>query len=212
MSRPRTSDSRWGCALTQTRTAGGVGWRPTANTSAGASTTPRERPLDSKLLLKTLMAMRHGDFTVRLPMDRTGVAGKIYDAINEIIDLNQRMAGEIDRVSVAVGKEGKITQRAALSGSTGAWADTIGSVNSLIADPTEQFFAGCNPTLNEGNLKREEATLGALVESGELAGVADMSDLTDRRNGLRIVVTAKRLPAPKLDTIVVTAPRIASRA
>lgn len=32
----------------------------------------------------------------------------------------------------------------------------------------------------------------ALVESGDLAGVADMSDLTDRRNGLRIVVTAKR--------------------
>ena len=32
----------------------------------------------------------------------------------------------------------------------------------------------------------------ALVESGEMAGVADMSDLTDRRNGLRIVVTAKR--------------------
>lgn len=41
--------------------------------------------------------------------------------------------------------------------------------NSLIADPTEQFFAGCNPTLNEGNLKREEATLGALVESGVAA-------------------------------------------
>ncbi len=32
----------------------------------------------------------------------------------------------------------------------------------------------------------------ALVESGELSGVADMSDLTDRRNGLRIVVTAKK--------------------
>lgn len=32
----------------------------------------------------------------------------------------------------------------------------------------------------------------ALVESGEMSGVADMSDLTDRRNGLRIVVTAKR--------------------
>ena len=32
----------------------------------------------------------------------------------------------------------------------------------------------------------------ALVESGEMPGVADMSDLTDRRNGLRIVVTAKR--------------------
>ncbi len=32
----------------------------------------------------------------------------------------------------------------------------------------------------------------AMVDSGELSGVADMSDLTDRRNGLRIVVTAKR--------------------
>ena len=32
----------------------------------------------------------------------------------------------------------------------------------------------------------------AMVESGEMSGVADMSDLTDRRNGLRIVVTAKR--------------------
>lgn len=32
----------------------------------------------------------------------------------------------------------------------------------------------------------------ALVESGEMSGVADLSDLTDRRNGLRIVVTAKR--------------------
>ena len=32
----------------------------------------------------------------------------------------------------------------------------------------------------------------SLVESGDLPGVADMSDLTDRRNGLRIVVTAKR--------------------
>ncbi|BBX82161.1 DNA gyrase subunit A [Mycolicibacterium aubagnense] len=32
----------------------------------------------------------------------------------------------------------------------------------------------------------------ALVEGGELPGVVDMSDLTDRRNGLRIVVTIKR--------------------
>ena len=32
----------------------------------------------------------------------------------------------------------------------------------------------------------------ALVESGEAPGIADMSDLTDRRNGLRIAVTVKR--------------------
>ncbi|WP_372940498.1 DNA gyrase subunit A [Mycolicibacterium sp.] len=32
----------------------------------------------------------------------------------------------------------------------------------------------------------------ALVDSGELPGVSDLSDLTDRRNGLRIVVAVKR--------------------
>ena len=37
----------------------------------------------------------------------------------------------------------------------------------------------------------------ALVESGEMSGVADMSDLTDRRNGLRIVVTANAATVPR---------------
>lgn len=32
----------------------------------------------------------------------------------------------------------------------------------------------------------------SLIDGGDLPGVADMADLTDRRNGLRIVVTAKR--------------------
>ena len=32
----------------------------------------------------------------------------------------------------------------------------------------------------------------SLIEGGDLPGVADLSDLTDRRNGLRIVVSAKR--------------------
>ncbi|MGV0993309.1 MAG: DNA gyrase subunit A [Mycobacterium sp.] len=32
----------------------------------------------------------------------------------------------------------------------------------------------------------------SLIDGGDLPGVADMSDLTDRRNGLRIVVSAKR--------------------
>ncbi len=101
-----------------------------------SATTARtgERPLDPKLLLRTLMAMRRGDFSVRLPIDQTGVAGKVYDTLNEIIDLNQRMADEFERVSTVVGKDGKINQRAVLGGAVGAWAGTIGSVNSLIAD------------------------------------------------------------------------------
>ncbi len=56
------------------------------------------------------------------------------DTLNEIIELNQEMAHELDRVSIAVGKEGRITQRAQLSGAGGSWAASLNSVNGLIGD------------------------------------------------------------------------------
>ena len=71
--------------------------------------------LDTSTLLKALIAFRDGDFSVRLPVDQTGVAGKIADTVNEIFKLNERMASEFLRISSAVGKEGKINQRATLA-------------------------------------------------------------------------------------------------
>ena len=67
--------------------------------------------LDTSALLKVLIAFKEGDFSVRLPVDHTGVAGKIADTLNDILKLNQRMASEFARISGAVGKEGKISQR-----------------------------------------------------------------------------------------------------
>ena len=70
--------------------------------------------VDSSALLKTLIAFRDGDFSVRMPVDQTGVAGKVADTLNDIFKLSDRMAGEFSRISRAVGKEGKISQRASL--------------------------------------------------------------------------------------------------
>ena len=39
--------------------------------------------LDPQRLLAVLTAMRRGDFSVRMPDDRTGLAGKIADGANE---------------------------------------------------------------------------------------------------------------------------------
>ena len=64
--------------------------------------------LDAGLLLSSLLALKKGDFTVRLPVDRTGVAGKIYDALNDVIDLNDQLNKELRRINGAVGKEGRI--------------------------------------------------------------------------------------------------------
>ncbi|HEY8150865.1 MAG TPA: HAMP domain-containing protein, partial [Vicinamibacteria bacterium] len=86
------------------------------------------------MLLRALTAFRRGDFTVRLPDDWTGLGGKIADAFNDVIDLNQRMAREVDRLSRVVGKQGKIAERGTLGAAPGVWGTTIGCVNTLIGD------------------------------------------------------------------------------
>jgi len=102
--------------------------------AAEAVTSNGAKSADANVLLKTLISFKRGNFSARMPVDRTGVNGKIADALNDILDLNQRMVSEFDRISRAVGKEGKITQRASIGSVTGAWADCIEAVNSLIGD------------------------------------------------------------------------------
>ncbi|HXI11493.1 MAG TPA: HAMP domain-containing protein [Thermoanaerobaculia bacterium] len=89
--------------------------------------------VDARLLLRTLTAVKKGDFTARMPAEQTGVAGKIYDTLNDIIEMNERMALEFARVAEVVGKEGKLNQRVTFTGS-GGWAVATESVNSLITD------------------------------------------------------------------------------
>ena len=44
--------------------------------------------LDSRELLKVLTEVRNGNFSVRMPMDKIGLDGKICDILNDIISLN----------------------------------------------------------------------------------------------------------------------------
>jgi len=86
------------------------------------------------LLLNTLVAFKRGDFSIRMPVDRTGVEGKIADTLNEILELHEKMRDEFDRISRVVGKEGKIAQRASIGRVAGGWSETVDSVNGLIGD------------------------------------------------------------------------------
>ena len=54
-----------------------------------------------------MTALKKGDFSVRLPLDWTGVAGKVADTFNDVVELNERMAKELERISRVVGKEGQ---------------------------------------------------------------------------------------------------------
>jgi len=71
---------------------------------------------------------------VRLPDDLDGVDGDIAEAFNSVVELNDRMTKEFERLGETVGRQGKINHRAKLPGATGSWAASVDAVNTLIAD------------------------------------------------------------------------------
>jgi HAMP domain-containing protein/signal transduction histidine kinase/CheY-like chemotaxis protein len=94
----------------------------------------REGEINKTQLLEALIAFKKGNFAARLPVDLEGVDGKIADVFNEVMELSERMASELQRLSRVVGKEGKIAQRASIGEVTGAWSDKVDAVNALISD------------------------------------------------------------------------------
>jgi HAMP domain-containing protein/signal transduction histidine kinase/DNA-binding response OmpR family regulator len=93
-----------------------------------------ETTLDNRQLLAALRAFRRGDFSVRLPSDLDGTDAEIAEAFNDVVELNDRMSREFSRLGEAVGRQGKINARANMPAATGAWADSIEAVNTLITD------------------------------------------------------------------------------
>jgi methyl-accepting chemotaxis protein len=90
--------------------------------------------LDLRRLLKVLQAIRDGDFSVRLPGDKTGLPGKVADLVNEIAATNQRLAREIERAGQLVGKDGRTRHRITAERRSGSWGAMESSLNTLIDD------------------------------------------------------------------------------
>ncbi|MBI5518398.1 MAG: HAMP domain-containing protein [Deltaproteobacteria bacterium] len=95
--------------------------------------------LDTKQLLHVLFAFKKGDFSQRMPVDQTGTAGKIADTLNDLIEQSQRITTEFERVGAAVGKEGRMTQRASVGTASGAWATHVEAFNALLSDVVQPF-------------------------------------------------------------------------
>jgi HAMP domain-containing protein/CheY-like chemotaxis protein/signal transduction histidine kinase len=89
---------------------------------------------DLSVILSSLQTMRDGDFSVRLPGNWIGLAGKIADTFNEIVTANQQMAKELKRVGQVVGKEGRTRERMRFDLPKAAWGEMEVSVNTLVDD------------------------------------------------------------------------------
>jgi HAMP domain-containing protein/CheY-like chemotaxis protein/signal transduction histidine kinase len=86
------------------------------------------------MVLSSLLTMREGDFSVRLPGTWTGLPGKIADTFNEIVGSNQQIAQELKRIGQVVGKEGKTRERTQFHQPKGAWGEMEVSINTLVDD------------------------------------------------------------------------------
>jgi len=116
--------------------------------------------LDLKQLLNVLLEVKKGNFAIRMPADQTGIAGKIADVLNDIIEKNEQMTTELDRISTVVGKEGKINERASIGAARGSWKSCERSINTLIGDlvqPMAEITRVIRAVAN-GNLSQSIAT------------------------------------------------------
>src|SRR4051794_7186315 len=94
----------------------------------------RLKTVKAEVLLSVLAQARAGDFSARMPLHWTGVAGKVADSLNEVLASNQALGAELERVSRVVGKEGRLSQRVSFHGTDQVWAGCLEAVNSLIED------------------------------------------------------------------------------
>lgn len=122
-----------------------------------------------ELLLDALARLRIGDAKVRLPMHWTGIAGKVAEVFNDVVEQNANLAAELTRLRRVVGREGKLKQRAVLSESRGFWGQSVECVNALIDDlvhPTTEV-ARVIGAVAQGDLSK---SMALEVDGRELEG------------------------------------------
>ncbi|PZV96211.1 Signal transduction histidine kinase [Micromonospora phaseoli] len=105
----------------------------TAKQSVTADTSAADHEAVLTELAEALRRVRRGDLKVRLPR-RSGTAGEVADAFNDVVSLQERQHLDLRRISRIVGRDGRLTERLDEEGLDGSWADGQRAVNSLIDD------------------------------------------------------------------------------
>ncbi len=149
--------------------------------------------LDTRELLRILIAVKKGDFTVRLPEDKIGLAGKIADTLNDIIEANENLASELEQCRIIVGKDGKTSHRVRLKNSSGSWAVCADSVNNLITDmvqPTAEMFRVIDAVVKGDLTQTMPLEIEAGSPTGEFLRTAEkVNTMVDQLNTIASEVT-----------------------
>ncbi|HEU5294106.1 MAG TPA: HAMP domain-containing protein, partial [Burkholderiaceae bacterium] len=144
-------------------------------------------------LLTALVALRKGDAGVRLPLHWPGVAGRVADAFNDVVEQNAALTDELRRLRQVVGKQGRLKQRASLLESRGFWGDALESINSLIDDlvhPTSEV-ARVIGAVAQGDLSKSMAleVEGRRLEGEFLRTAETINKMVDQLGNFSAEVT-----------------------
>ena len=110
-----------------------------------------------ELLLQSLIAIRNGDFSMRLPKNWDEINGKIAVAINQIFDQLSLFTSEVTRVAREVGTEGKLGGQAQVKDVSGTWKDLTDNVNRMAENLTTQVrnIAEVTTAVTKGDLNKK---------------------------------------------------------
>jgi HAMP domain-containing protein len=149
--------------------------------------------IDQLKLLSTLVEIRNGNFNVKMPVDKTGVSGKICDTVNDIILINRKLTQEFVKAQNGIGKEGKLNQRIILPYAQGDWHTGVDALNTLISDlvyPIREIDRVIS-AVAKGNLSQEiPLEVSDHLLQGEFARIAkEVNDMVKQLNLFTMEVT-----------------------
>jgi len=103
------------------------------------------------------MAIKNGDFSVRLPDNWSGLNGKIANTLNQIFEQLGAFTTEVTRVAREVGTEGKLGGQAHVKGVSGTWKDLTDNVNKMANNLTTQVrnIAEVTTAVAQGDLNKK---------------------------------------------------------
>ena len=100
-----------------------------APTERPRTAAPTSRCAELEQLLAALNAAPTATSGSRFPVRGKGMAVDLNRAFNELADRREALSKEIGRVGRVIGREGRMTERAATAGADGSWRETVTSLN-----------------------------------------------------------------------------------
>ena len=130
---------------------------------------------------------------IRIDASDDRLMGEVADVFNSVATKQQRLAEELDRVALSVGREGKMRDRATIGPASGLWAGSVDALNSLITDlvqPTSEV-ARVIKAVAEGDLSQKvELEIEGKTVQGEFFRIGStVNRMVDQLNAFASEVT-----------------------